>query len=485
MNFIKNKLRKFMEVWIIPLLCCVGIFSCNEQSANNKKSNTKKNILFIIVDDLRPELGCYGVSQIQTPNIDKLAEEGQLFERAYCQMAVCAASRASMFTGAYPTKNRFLNSQSWIDQEMPESINMFKHFKNNGYYTASFGKVIHHSEDQRNSWSKLYIRPPRGSYNWRGYADKNNIKTAIENINYSLGPAYERANVSDTAYYDGIMTQAVLAELKRVSTRNDPFCIAVGYIKPHLPFNAPEKYWSLYDSTQFDLPPTYYPNESIPKEALHNWGELRTYTNIPTEGRLSDELAKTLIHGYYACTSYIDTQIGYIINELKRLDLYENTIIILLGDHGWNLGDHGLWSKGCLFESSLHTPLIMKIPRYENGIRIKPIIPLVDIYPTLCELLSLPVPHLVEGNSFLDKIKNPSMDRNYAYSRYSGRNAQSLATDRYLYSRYLDQDNKVIANMLFDHAIDPNEINNLNNSIEYKNLIDSFESVLDNNEFYK
>lgn len=473
----------FGSVNIIAIsLLLIVVFSCNQSST---EESNKKNILFITVDDLRTELGCYGISGIQTPNMDKLATNGQLFERAFCQVPVCGASRASMFTGAFPTEKRFSNYYTWVDQDMPESTTMFRHFKNNGYFTASFGKVYHHSDDQINSWSQHpYRRIAIGSYNWRDYVLPENIKNATSRTgsSYGVGPAFEKADVHDTAYYDGKMAKAVIKELRKSKNRDKPFCIAAGFMKPHLPFNAPAKYWDLYRSDDFKLPPNYKPNKSIPEEALHNWGELRAYTNIPDKGKLEDELAKQLIHGYYACVSYIDAQLGLVMEELERLKLKENTIVVLVGDHGWNLGDHGLWAKHCLFKSSLHTPLIVNVPGYKKGIRISAVTALTDIYPTLCELTGLEVPPLVEGKSFVDKLKQPYSEGTYTYSRYH--NGDCIATDRYSYIEYMDyNDNNIMANMLFDHAMDSFESENVYNQNAYDEIITSLKAKLRSNDY--
>jgi arylsulfatase A-like enzyme len=470
-----------MGIMVVSLSLML-IFSCNQSTT---KGPTKKNVLFIIVDDLRPELGCYGVTRIQTPNMDQLAAEGQLFERALCQNPVCGASRASMFTGAYATKKRFRNYNTWVDQDMPESTTLFKHFRNNGYFTASFGKVYHHSDDQINSWSQRpYRRIAIGSYNWRDYVLPENIENATSRTGrrYGVGPAFEKADVHDTVYYDGKMAKAVIKELQKSKTRDKPFCIATGFMKPHLPFNAPAKYWDLYNTDDFNLPPTYEPNESIPGEALHNWGELRAYTNIPAEGKLNDGLAKQLIHGYYACVSYIDAQVGLVLNELERLKLRENTIVVLVGDHGWNLGDHGLWAKHCLFKSSLHTPLILNVPGFKEGKRIKAVTPLTDIYPSLCELTGLDIPPLIEGKSFVDKLKQPASEGTYSYSRYF--NGECIATDRYSYVEFNDyKRNRIITGMLFDHAVDSFEKENLYNRMDYIQITDSLRRILRNNAY--
>ena len=262
----------------------------------------KPNVLFIAVDDLRPELGCYGQSYIHSPHLDQLAQEGVLFRRAYCNIPVCGASRASLLTGARPTRNRFLGYDTWAEKDYPEAITLPQHFQNNGYHTISNGKIFHHQTDSEDSWNEIWR--PSGLGSWRDYLLAENL--ALDTEEGQRGPAYEKAEVADSAYFDGKIADKTIEDLKKLKAQGKPFFLATGFLKPHLPFNAPARYWDMYDRDSITLPDNYYAPKNAPKAAIHDWGELRNYHDIPKEGPLSDSMALTLIHGYYACVSYTD-----------------------------------------------------------------------------------------------------------------------------------------------------------------------------------
>jgi iduronate 2-sulfatase len=357
----------------------------------------KPNILFIAVDDLRPELACYGEQHIQSPNIDRLAAEGTRFDRSYCNIPVCGASRASLMTGLRPTRNRFLTYYTWADEDAPGITTLPGHFHNKGYRAISNGKVFHHDTDASDSWDEIW-HPRSSSVSWRDYALEENI--VQDTSDSSRGPAFERANLPDTTYKDGKIAEKTIRDLRKLKELDTPFFLAAGFLKPHLPFNAPEKYWKLYEG-KVSLPGNNYPPENAPAESLHTFGELRAYAGVPAEGPVTDDFARELIHGYYACVSYTDAQIGKILEELKQLELDRTTIVVLWGDHGWNLREHGLWCKHCNYETSLHTPLIVKVPGTRQVKSTSEIVEYVDIYPTLCELAGLEVPEHLQGTSVM------------------------------------------------------------------------------------
>ena len=385
--------------------------------------------MFIAVDDLRPQLGCYGHERMISPNIDRLAEGGVTFLRSYCQVPVCGASRASFLSGARPTKDRFLGYATWAEQDLPGVAVLPKHFKTNGYYSISNGKIFHHSSDCKDAWTEVPWRP-RGD--WRNYLLDESKEAARKNSDG--GPAFEAADVRDSAYYDGMIADKAIRDLRRLRTMSWPFFLALGFLKPHLPFNAPKKYWDMYKREEIDLADNPFRPKGAPDAALHNWGELRSYAGIPKKGPLSEEIARTLVHGYYACVSYTDAQIGRVLAELDRLGLRDSTIVVLLGDHGWNLGEHGLWCKHCNFETSLHSPLIVRAPGGERGAKTDALTEYLDIYPTLCELCVLSAPAHLEGRSLVPLLKNPNLEwKEAVYSRYF--NGDSVKTDRYRYTQ--------------------------------------------------
>jgi len=439
------------------------------------KEPEKPNVLFIAVDDLRPQLGCYGHDQMISPHIDRLASGGVLFNRCYCQSPVCGASRASLLSGIRPTRDRsFKGYLHHADKDWGGPLSLPKHFRNHGYYTLSNGKVYHHRDDGAGSWSEPAWRP-KGDWVGRGYLRQENRQ--IARGGKGLGPAYECADVADDAYPDGAVANKAISDLQRLKKLDEPFFLAVGFLKPHLPFNAPKKYWDLYDADEIRLADNPYRPKDAPDAAIHNWGELRAYHGIPRKGPLSEEMARTLIHGYYACTSYTDAQIGRVLGELDRLGLRDNTIVVLWGDHGWNLGEHTLWCKHCHFQTSLVAPLIVSVPGTKGRLKTDGLTEFVDIYPSLCELADLPLPEHIEGRSFVPLLKDPKRSGKKAiYSRFH--NGQSVRTDRYCYTEWSRNDGKVYARMLYDQKLDPRENVNISERTENAELVKELSGML-------
>lgn len=436
----------------------------------------KPNVLFFAVDDLRPELACYGRNQVISPNIDRLAADGVAFNRAYCQSPVCGASRASLLSGIRPTAERAFKGYSHhADKDWGAPLSLPKHFRQHGYYTISNGKVYHHRDDGAGSWSEDAWRP-RGQWVGRGYVSPEN--RAIARLDEKgVGPAYENADVDDSVYPDGAIADKTISDLKRLKEMDKPFFLAAGFLKPHLPFNAPKKYWDLYNHDEIELADNPYRPKDAPDAAIHNWGELRQYHGIPKKGALSDEMARTLIHGYYACTSFTDAQIGRVLDELDRLGLRDNTVIVLWGDHGWNLGEHTLWCKHCHFQTSLVAPLIVSVPWIEGGARTDALTEFVDIYPTLCELAGLSAPEHLEGRSFVPLLRDPDRPGKKAiYSRYF--NGQSVRTDRYCYTEWAKGSARPYARMLYDHKLDPDENVNIAERPENAALVKELAGML-------
>lgn len=429
----------------------------------------KPNVLFIAVDDLRPELGCYGKSQIKSPNIDKLAESGLQFNRAYCNIPVCGASRASLLSGIRPNRHRFSTYKSMQDEDVPGVVSLPMHFKNNGYYTVSLGKVYHHKEDGEGSWSETPWR--RRNQYLRKYVEPESLKV-LEPGRFGIkGPAFESFKGPDHIYPDGMMAEAAMRQLRKFKGENQPFFLAVGFIKPHLPFNAPQKYWDMYNFDDIELPEYMKKPKNAPDAAMHNFGELRGYTDVPGQGKMEEEFMRKLIHGYYACVSYIDAQVGKVLNELERLGMAENTIVVLWGDHGWHLGEHGLWCKHCNFEKVLHTPLILRAPGGEKNIETDALVELVDIYPSLCQLAGLSMPFHIQGKSFVPLAKNPDLQwKDAVYSRWI--EGETIVTKRYTYTEWMGENNEdIYANMLYDLNADPEETIDVSGEPENKELV--------------
>ena len=280
----------------------------------------RPNVLFIAVDDLRPQLKCYGQQQMHSPHIDRLAASGVLFERAYCMVPTCGASRASLMTGIRPARRRFVSYQTWAEKDAPGITTLNTQFKQHGYTTLSLGKVFHHPGDNAGGWSEPAWRP-RG-VPWYRRPENARLHEKRQQLgSRKRGPAWEAADVPDDAYADGKLAGRAIAELRKLQDRPEPFFLAVGFFKPHLPFIAPQKYWDLYDRDSIRLPDNYHAPRDAPAESIHSSGELRAYAGIPAQGPVSRETALNLIHGYYACVSYTDALIGKLLDELDRLKL--------------------------------------------------------------------------------------------------------------------------------------------------------------------
>lgn len=438
------------------------LISCQGAKTNESTSNQKRpNILFIAVDDLRPELNFYGANHIKSPNLDKLAASSLVFNKAYCNIPVCGASRASLLTGIRPTRNRFIDFDTQKDQDYPDAISLPMLLKQNGYKTISNGKIYHNKNDDAKAWDEIWHADNLWTY---ALKESQDIRK-----NTKRGLPFEAANVHDSVYIDGKLTLKVIKDLAKLKASKEPFFLTMGVAKPHLPFCAPKKYWDLYDREQIELPESYLQPKTTPKEAFHNFGELRQYENIPKKGDLPEDLAKELIHGYYASVSYIDAQIGLVLDELERTGLAENTIVILWGDHGWNLGDHKLWCKHVTFETALRTPLIIKVPGKTKGEKTNLITEYIDIYPTLCELTGLKIPKTIEGKSFLPIIKGETSDKNWAVSKF--KDAVTLIKGDLFYTEWTNSEGVAYARMLFDHTSDPLELDNLAEKENYIELV--------------
>ena len=429
----------------------------------------RRNVLFIAVDDLRPQLGCYGFPQVVSPNIDRLAARGTLFERAYCQEAVCSPSRTSLLTGCRPNTTRIHDLKTHFRSTLPNVVTLPQHFKANGYHTLAFGKLFHGQLDDPRSWSEPTWWPNHGSW-YRlpenrqlmdrlttGLRDEDAKMAAVRQGSIRGAPV-ECADVADDAYFDGQMADQAIAALRRLKGR--PFFLATGFLKPHLPFVAPKRYWDLYSREAIQLADNPYPPHDYPSIAGTAWGELRAYHGIPARGPLADNQARELIHGYLACVSYVDAQIGKVVAELDRQGLGENTVIVLWGDHGWKLGEHGMWCKHTNFELDTHAPLLCVTPGWGAGQRSRALTEFVDIYPSLCELCQLALPEHLEGTSFVPVMQSPNRAwKTAAFSQYPRGNVMgySMRTDRWRYTEWRNPDGSVTARELYDEQADPQE----------------------------
>lgn len=484
-------------LWLASSAALLAAGSASEAAA--AEATGKYNVLFIAVDDLRPELGCYGNGLIKTPHIDALAARGTRFNRAYCQQAVCSPSRTSLLLGLRPDTTRVYDLQTHFRLNLPNAVTLPQHFKQHGYHAQGLSKIYHGGLDDAASWSVPHWTPDRPSYGKpetlaalreeaerlrreKGPASQvlqrdpktGTVLKASAPMWRARGPAWEDPDVPDDALPDGQTTNQALEALRQVKDKR--FFLAVGYLKPHLPFVAPRRYYDLYQRGQLKLAPNPFPPKDCPDIALTTWGELRAYKGIPASGPLSDEMALDLIHGYYASTSYIDTQIGRLLQELDRLALRDKTVVILWGDHGWQLGEHGLWCKHTNFEVAARAPLIISAPGQKHaGAATDALAEFVDIYPTLCELCGLPLPEGLEGTSLVPVMQDPDRPwKSAAFSQYPRGQVMgySMRTDRYRYTEWLPKGGgEPVARELYDHQEDPQENVNLAGRPEHEHLV--------------
>lgn len=469
--------------------------TCNGNPVEPEEKNPDKpNILFIFVDDLRPELGCYGNSYIKSPNIDRLAQSGVVFTRHYVQIPTCGASRHCLLTGQLPVSKAHLGnniSANTLSQQPETAIpeTFVHHLKRNGYYTVGIGKISHHPDgyvygytepvsDQLelpHSWNEMLLDNGQwgsGHNAFFGYADGTNRNTLKGEVK-----PYENADVPDEGYVDGLTANLAIKKMAELKAKGQPFFLGVGFFKPHLPFTAPKKYWDMYNEGNIPLSPNPYIPENVNKESLHPSGEFNQYKlgeeKASLEAAMSDAYAKKIRHAYFACVSYIDAQVGKLINELQTLGLSENTIVVIWGDHGWHLGDQLVWGKHTIFERALNSAFILKVPGKTKGGNIDRVVSTIDIYPTLMELCGLEMPYSTAGRSLVPLISapgNPWEDVSYGYFR----NGLSLRTDKYRLTRYFRNEEPVTE--LYNHESDPHETKNI--AAEKPDVVESLMPLL-------
>ena len=457
----------------------------------------RPNILFFAVDDLRAEFGAYGANYIKSPNLDRIAKAGITFNRAYCQQAVCSPSRSSLMTGTRPDTTKVWDLETHFRTAIPNVVTLGQHFKNNGYFVQGMGKIYHGGFDDAPTWSVPWQSPRGGG----AYARPENNPTTADATEAPAagktrgkgkkaekkaakgprGPAFEAADVPDNAYGDGKTAELAVSTLRELRSKAQPFFLAVGFSRPHLPFVSPQKYWDLYDPAKIQLAPNRFPPKDAPGFALTTYGELRNYRGMPATGPIPDDLARQLKHGYYAAISYMDAQVGKVLDELERLGLREKTIVILWGDHGWKLGEHDAWCKHTNFENDTNAPLLLAVPGLKHaGTRTNALVEFVDIYPTLAELAGLPLPAHLEGRSFKPVLEQPTRAwKTAAFSQYPRGNAgqslmgYSMRTDRYRFTAWVHRHDhaKIDALELYDHQVDPQENVNIANRPEHRALV--------------
>jgi len=484
---------------IIGIGLFAGCFSsCLAQENKNADTKNRPNVLFIPIDDLRPELGCYGDTTIKTPNIDRIAKEGVVFTRTYCQQAVCNPSRASLLTGMRPDAIQVWDLKTDFRDHVPNVVTLPQYFKDNGYSSVGLGKTFHNTLPDTLSWSEkphIHGFPFDPDAVYASEKGKKSIeekkqhyisigKSTIDQLGhwYLKTFATEMADVPDDTYFDGAQTTLAIEKLQDLKDKKEPFFLSVGYYRPHLPFNAPKKYWDMYDRDAIPLAKNQYVPENSPEYAMNSCYELRycdDFTDIPyPKGEnLSEDRQRLLKHGYFASVSYVDAQIGRLLDALEEQGLKENTIIVLWGDHGWKLGEHNSWCKQSNYEIDTRSPMIISGAGVKfKGQKSNALTEFVDVYPTLCELAGLNLPENLEGSSLVPLLDDTEIEwKDAAYSQFmrhahhfskdpnDSKMGYTIRTNRYRYVEWYNWDierskrGELVARELYDHFVDEDE----------------------------
>lgn len=455
----------------------IGLLSTLGAVAQAEEKASRPNVLMIAVDDLRPMLGCYGNERIQTPNIDRLAARGRVYEQAYCQYAKCGTSRLSIMTGLRPDSiGVFSNSDRDVAafrKRKPGLKPMGQWFREIGYHTRSFGKIYHDGWDNPANWSEP-SSPGRDREMWEVVVEDQPMSPTVIAERLDC-PVLQSPEVPDDHLFAGRMTREVESLLE--SPGGKPFFFAVGYRRPHLPFVAPKRYFDLYQPDEHWLAPNAEPPHDIfplawfnsdgyigsakrvgltmPKpptreEAIAwNGYEMRSYNGVPNQGPISRERQLELIHAYAACISYVDAQVGRLLAALEKNGQEKNTIVVLWSDHGWHLGEFSAWGKMTNYDIANRVPLIFAGPGIEKG-REESFAELVDLYPTLCGLAGIDPPEHLEGDDLRTLNKDAALSQ---YERYKGEyTGYSIRTHQYRYTAWFDRKGKVVGREYYDKS---------------------------------
>jgi iduronate 2-sulfatase len=460
-----------------PLLLAFIVCFAGQSLCVAETSSSRPNVLLILVDDLKPSFGAYGDQWVHSPNLDRLAARGMRFDMAYCNQAVCAPSRNNLLVGSRSTSIGVYSLGQHFRTAVPNAVTMPQFFMQRGYHAAGIGKVFHIGHGNINdvhSWSvpflpdKVidYVLPEStgGQLTREEALFSNKSKDGLP-----MGAAWEMANVNDEAYADGRIAAEGIKRLQGYTTSSKPFFLALGFTKPHLPFCAPKKYWDLYDRSALPMAEYTQPPEDAPAYAGKTIGELNQYKPVPQNPPLTEELERTLIHGYYAALSYMDAQVGRVLDEVDRLGLDRNTIIVLWGDHGYHLGDHGTWTKHTNYEQANRIPIVISAPGVtQAGSSSRALIETVDLFPTIADLAGLPAPtgpQPIDGDSFVPILKGETSSiGEHAYHCFpkGNRLGRAIRTAHYRLVEWRQTgSNDEPEYELYDYQTDPLEKKNL------------------------
>lgn len=518
---------KLVNTFLLIILLVVVSFGCKSQQPKNNAvkevvkenlTSEKKNILFIAIDDLKPLLSNYGETQMHTPNFDRLADMGMTFTNAHVQQAVCGPSRASVMTGTYPDKSKVWDLHTDFRESAPELVSMPEYLISQGYESTGTGKIYHQPSaapghdaktwsiphDTAKDFDSSYGSPALGFYQnpetkrlidkYTNEAKDEGKKKFGQIRKYVMSkhkPSTESYDIEDEAYNEGMYTKIALKKLEQLEAKNKPWFLAVGYQKPHLPFVAPKKYWDVYKRDEIKLAEFQELSDGTPSFAYHSFGELRSYTDIDSDLKIGDRIPedkqRELIHGYMACVSYVDAQIGKLLDALEDKGELENTVIVLWGDHGFHLGDHTEWCKHSNFEQATRIPFMFAGPGVAKKQKSHHPVNLVDLFPTVFDLAGVSQSNQTDGKSLLPLLDNDAkttIDMDYAisqYPRHGNRMGYALRTERYRYTEWHNNGyksfkpyslNNIEAKELYDYEKDPLETRNLVDDPKYKSVVE-------------
>ncbi len=467
-----------MGRYLSDCLCVVIVILTGVAPARSadQPPQRRPNVLFIAVDDLRPQLGCYGDDFMRTPQLDKFASQGRLFHRHYVQVPTCGASRCALLTGQYPHTPDGISNMAVRDRmsgrpEQSEPESFAHHFRRSGYRTVCLGKISHYVDgliynydhtgsgnlEMPHSWDDVGLPYGKWKNGWDsffGYADGSGRVPGVS-------PPLESADVPDEGYPDGLIAQAAIDNLHEL--KDEPFLLCVGFFKPHLPFCAPQKYFDLYDPASLPPSPNPEPPVDVDPRSLHRSSEMfGKYKHPVADPLTNDEHHRRLRQAYFACVSYVDAQVGKVLNELERLDLADDTIVVVWGDHGWHLGDQTLWGKHTTFERALRSTLIVRTPHMASpGEPTSGIVETVDLYPTLTSLCAIDAPPDLDGQSFAPLLDDPEATVKSTAFGFWKHDSRTLRTDRYRLVHLPANSNDPESFELYDHVSDPFETRNI------------------------
>ncbi|MCP4976250.1 MAG: sulfatase [Maribacter sp.] len=447
------------------LLLTLGICSCTTEKKKAEGENKDKNVLFIIVDDLKPTLGSYNHSVVKTPNIDKLAKVGVQFNNAYCNFAVCGPSRGSFMTGLRPETINILDNKTPLLSVLGDKITLPNLFKKNGFETIGLGKTFHDKTEEHEdmkAWD-AYYKFETTEIGKKG--EQRNLTNGEKSWCY-----WQAAEGTDDDQQDGLLTKKAVEIIK--TKRDKPFFLAVGLHKPHDPFVAPKKYFDMYPLEDCDPPAV--PDGWEPPYA-HTLPE-----SASVFSKFSDNDKREFLRSYYACTSFMDAQVGRLLDALEESGQLENTLIVFFGDHGYHLGENNWWNKVTLYEESTNAPFIIAGNVVgEKGLKSDAMFEFIDIYPTLAELMNLQnIPDYLEGKSFASVVENaelPFRDQVFAIVKRRDIMGRMVKTKDW---RYIEWDNGNKGRELYDQQNDPGEYNNLAENNEYTKVVVRMKELL-------